>query len=142
MSSNPCCSVSNNNLEKLVSPSNGCSVPACACFSNLYCKICNLLGPYNGSDVQKLSLFTVSASLNHRRASPSIIENDIAITSSSVENNSFCRITEDKNSSITQQIQPKPNPAEYCTNNYGQFQDEASLHQDNTRKRAGTGNKR
>ena len=124
---------SNRNFEKLTTFNNECPFTACSSFNNLYCKICNLFGPYNGSDVQKLSLFTVSADISSHRASPSIIKHDNSETPA-VENALRC-VTVDKISRKIPEIKPVRNLAEYRSDTYGPHQDEKYLFHDRIQER-------
>ena len=135
MSSESTCPPSYRNFEKISPFLNPCAVPACQCLSSLYCKICNLLGPYNGSGVQKISLFTISTNLKDESGSAFDVSNgDITASSTSFDScSAYCTGT-DEYSSIPKDIEPSQALANDLINNYSHYEKEVCLHEPKKRK--------
>ena len=118
----------NKNSKKFVHRFNKCANPSCQCINSLYSKICNLLGPYNGADVQKISLFTVSTNI-------------IDCSSSTTSNNLNDRDIISPPSTYVN----IPTPAKKTqkeTNTEEQHRDEVCLHQAKKRRKSIIDNKR
>ena len=128
MSKEKCCPLSYKNSKKFVHRFNKCANPSCQCINSLYSKICNLLGPYNGADVQKISLFTVSTNIidcSSSTTSNSLNDRDIISPPSTYVN--------------------IPTPAKKFqkeTNTEEQHRDEVCLHQAKKRRKSIIDNKR
>ena len=128
MLSEKCCPLSNKNSKNCVPHRNKCVIPACQCINSLYFNICNLLGPYNGADVQKISLFTVSTN---------IIDCSSSTTSNSLNDRD---IISPPSTYVNIPIPPKKIQKE--TNTEEQNRDEVCLHQAKKRRKSIIDNKR
>jgi len=127
-----------------ISEQSYCSTPACQCFSNLYCKICNLLGPYNGSGVQKISLFAVSANIFESHTTSEDVLKYQARTDSSFIGENVSSYVGDANilTRMSQEIKPMNSDVENFEIDFCNHHDEASIQQAKKRKRAGSEIKR
>ena len=130
----------NRSSEKAVHLQSYCTDPACQCFSNLYCKICNLLGPYNGSGVQKISLFAVSANILECHTTSEDVLNHHATTDSSLIDEKVSSYVGDASrlTRMSQEIQPMNTNIQHFQTDFCNHQDEASIQQAKKRKRGGS----
>ena len=130
----------NRSSEKAVHLQSYCTNPACQCFSNLYCKICNLLGPYNGSGVQKISLFAVSANILECHTTSEDVVNHHARSDSSLISENVSSYVGDVSrlTRMSREIQPMNTNVEKFETDFCNRHDEASIQQAKKRKRGGS----